>query len=63
MPKKLTSKQRLYGSVALTHLRQMSRGLRRWKLGAAAGLTQFGVNLTRIPPGLDGPASLAHCRI
>ena len=25
--------------------------LRRWKLGAAAGLTQFGVNLTRIPPG------------
>jgi uncharacterized cupin superfamily protein len=27
------------------------RGLRRWKLGAAAGLTQFGVNLTRVPLG------------
>jgi uncharacterized cupin superfamily protein len=27
------------------------KGLRRWKLGAAAGLTQFGVNFTRIPPG------------
>jgi uncharacterized cupin superfamily protein len=26
-------------------------GLRRWKLGAAAGLTQFGVNLTHVPPG------------
>jgi uncharacterized cupin superfamily protein len=23
----------------------------RWKLGAAAGLMQFGVNLTRVPPG------------
>jgi len=27
------------------------KGLRRSKLGAAAGLTQFGVNLTRVPPG------------
>ncbi|WP_304165878.1 cupin domain-containing protein [Phenylobacterium aquaticum] len=27
------------------------QGLRRWKLGRAAGLTQFGVNLMRIPPG------------
>jgi uncharacterized cupin superfamily protein len=26
-------------------------GLRRCKLGAATGLTQFGVNLTRVPPG------------
>jgi uncharacterized cupin superfamily protein len=26
-------------------------GLRRRKLGAAAGLTHFGVNLTRVPPG------------
>jgi uncharacterized cupin superfamily protein len=24
---------------------------RRWKLGDAAGLTQFGVNLMRLPPG------------
>lgn len=24
---------------------------RRWKLGDAAGLTQFGVNLLRLPPG------------
>jgi uncharacterized cupin superfamily protein len=24
---------------------------RRWRLGAAAGLTQFGVNLLRLPPG------------
>lgn len=27
-------------------------GLARWKLGAAGGLTDFGVNLTRIPPGV-----------
>lgn len=26
-------------------------GRRRWKLGDAAGLTQFGVNLQRLPPG------------
>lgn len=26
------------------------RGRRRWKLGDAAGLTQFGVNLLRLPP-------------
>ena len=26
-------------------------GRRRWKLGDAAGLTQFGVNLLRLPPG------------
>lgn len=24
---------------------------KRWRLGAAAGLTQFGVNLLRLPPG------------
>src|ERR1700723_3558755 len=24
---------------------------RRWRLGAAAGLTQFGANLLRLPPG------------
>lgn len=27
------------------------RDRRRWKLGDAAGLTQFGVNLLRLPPG------------
>lgn len=27
------------------------RGRRRWKLGEAAGLTQFGVNLLRLPAG------------
>ena len=27
------------------------RNRRRWKLGDAAGLTQFGVNLLRLPPG------------
>ena len=27
---------------------------RRWKLGDAAGLTQFGVNLLRLPDGADG---------
>jgi len=26
-------------------------GRRRWQLGDAAGLTQFGVNLMRLPPG------------
>lgn len=26
-------------------------GRRRWQLGDAAGLTQFGVNLLRLPPG------------
>ena len=26
-------------------------GRQRWKLGDAAGLTQFGVNLMRLPPG------------
>ena len=27
------------------------RARRRWRLGDAAGLTQFGVNLQRLPPG------------
>jgi uncharacterized cupin superfamily protein len=27
------------------------RERRRWRLGVAAGLTQFGVNLLRLPPG------------
>jgi uncharacterized cupin superfamily protein len=27
------------------------KGRRRWRLGDAAGLTQFGVNLLRLPPG------------
>jgi uncharacterized cupin superfamily protein len=30
---------------------QPCQGRRRWKLGDAAGLTQFGVNLLRLPPG------------
>jgi len=30
---------------------QPCQGRRRWKLGDAAGLTQFGVNLMRLPPG------------
>jgi uncharacterized cupin superfamily protein len=29
----------------------MCLGRRRWRLGDAAGLTQFGVNLMRLPPG------------
>jgi len=29
----------------------LCRERRRWRLGAAAGLTQFGVNLLRLPPG------------
>jgi uncharacterized cupin superfamily protein len=30
---------------------QACAGRKRWKLGDAAGLTQFGVNLLRLPPG------------
>ena len=30
---------------------EMCKGRRRWKLGDAAGLTHFGVNLLRLPPG------------
>jgi len=30
---------------------QPCQGRRRWALGDAAGLTQFGVNLMRLPPG------------
>ena len=30
---------------------QPCQGRRRWKLGDAVGLTQFGVNLMRLPPG------------
>jgi len=29
----------------------MCAGRKRWKLGDAAGLSQFGVNLLRLPPG------------
>ncbi len=30
---------------------QACAGRRKWRLGDAAGLTQFGVNLLRLPPG------------
>jgi uncharacterized cupin superfamily protein len=40
-----------FGSTYPPPLDVPCRGLRRWKLGAAAGLTQFGVNFTRLPPG------------
>jgi uncharacterized cupin superfamily protein len=40
-----------FGSSYPPPLDEPCKGLRRWKLGAAAGLTQFGVNLTRVPPG------------
>ena len=39
------------------------RSRERTKLGDAAGLTQFGVNLLRLPPGrVVEPASLAYRR-
>jgi uncharacterized cupin superfamily protein len=40
-----------FGSPYPPPLDEPCKGLRRWKLGVAAGLTQFGVNLTRVPPG------------
>ncbi len=40
-----------FGSTYPPPLDEPCRGIRRWKLGAAAGLTQFDVNLTRVPPG------------
>jgi uncharacterized cupin superfamily protein len=40
-----------HGSPYPPPLDEPCKGLQRWKLGAAAGLTQFGVNLTRVPPG------------
>jgi uncharacterized cupin superfamily protein len=42
---------RRFGSPYPPPLDEPCAGLRRWKLGAAAGLTQFGVNVTRVPPG------------
>lgn len=38
-------------------LREMVKGRERKQLGDAGGLTQFGVNLTRLKPG----AASAHC--
>jgi uncharacterized cupin superfamily protein len=40
-----------FGTTYPSPLDVPCKGIRRWKLGAAAGLTQFGVNLTRVPPG------------
>lgn len=42
-------------------LNEPCKGRRRWKLGVAAGLTQFGVNLTRLPPGQW--TSQRHCTL
>lgn len=39
------------GTLYLTPFDQPCRGRARTKLGDAAGLTQFGVNLCRLPPG------------
>jgi uncharacterized cupin superfamily protein len=39
------------GSSYAPPLNLPMEGLARWKLGAAGGLTDFGVNLARIPPG------------
>lgn len=39
------------GSVYPPPYDEPCRGLRRWKLAALAGVTQFGVNLLRLPPG------------
>jgi uncharacterized cupin superfamily protein len=47
------------GSAYPPPLDEPCKGLRRWKLGAAAGLKQFGVNLTRVPPG---QWTSQHCR-
>lgn len=52
MPKIMLDQAELReGSSYDPPLDQPCLGLKRWKLGAAAGLTQFGVNLTRMPPG------------
>jgi len=40
-----------FGSAYPPPFDEPCRARRRWKLGDAAGLTQFGVNLMRLPPG------------
>jgi uncharacterized cupin superfamily protein len=43
--------QTRFGTGYPTPFDQPCVGRKRWKLGDAAGLTQFGVNLLRLPPG------------
>jgi uncharacterized cupin superfamily protein len=40
-----------FGTGYPTPFDERCKDRRRWKLGDAAGLTQFGVNLLRLPPG------------
>ncbi|WP_411287033.1 cupin domain-containing protein [Phenylobacterium sp.] len=40
-----------FGSAYPAPFDEPCRARKRWKLGDAAGLTQFGVNLMRLPPG------------
>jgi len=42
---------RRFGSPYPPPLDKRHDGLRRWQLGKVAGLSQFGVNLTQVPPG------------
>ena len=46
------------GSVYPEEFNHVVKGRERQRLGDAAGLTQFGVNLTRLPPGVA--SSLRH---
>jgi uncharacterized cupin superfamily protein len=41
-----------FGSAYPPPFDEPCRERRRWKLGDVAGLTQFGVNLMRLPPGV-----------
>lgn len=41
-----------FGSAYPPPFDEPCRERRRWKLGDAAGLSQFGVNLMRLPPGV-----------
>ena len=47
----LTKAEQRIGSDYPTPFDQPCSQRRRWKLGDLAGLTQFGVNLLRLPPG------------
>ena len=51
------------GSAYPSPFDQPCKERKRWRLGDVAGLTQFGVNLLRLPPGSwSEPASLAFRR-
>ena len=59
MPKiDINSIEAYTGSVYPEEFNQIVKGRERRRLGDAAGLTQFGVNLTRLPPGVS--SSLRH---